>query len=180
VDDGTIVRAILDGDESAFGDVVAHYSSDVFRTCYRVLGRVDEAEEAAQETFVSAYRSLATFRAEGNLGGWLAAIAVRQSLRLVATRRRFASVRAPIEAADAVFTSGDDPLDLVLRDERHDEARRALAEIGEPYREVLALRFFADQSLESIAASTGRPLGTVKAQLHRGLERLRRNSEGRR
>lgn len=52
--------------------------------------------------------------------------------------------------------------------------RRAVAALPEPYREVVALRFFGDLSLLDIAAATGRPEGTVKAQLHRGLERLRK------
>jgi len=59
--------------------------------------------------------------------------------------------------------------------ERRDTVRLAVAALDEPYREVVAMRFFADMSLERIAAGTGRPLGTVKAQLHRGLERLRRS-----
>ena len=56
--------------------------------------------------------------------------------------------------------------------------RRAVASLGEPYREVVALRFFGELSLLDIAAATGRPEGTIKAQLHRGLERLRRSLGG--
>ena len=58
--------------------------------------------------------------------------------------------------------------------------RDAVANLGEPYREVVALRFFGELSLLDIAAATGRPEGTVKAQLHRGLERLRRSLGGER
>jgi RNA polymerase sigma-70 factor (ECF subfamily) len=51
--------------------------------------------------------------------------------------------------------------------------RLAVAALGEPYREVVALRFFGEMSLEEIAATTRRPLNTVKTHLRRGLERLR-------
>jgi RNA polymerase sigma-70 factor (ECF subfamily) len=51
--------------------------------------------------------------------------------------------------------------------------RTAVAELGEPYREVVSLRFFGEMSLDEIARQTGRPLGTVKTHLRRGLHRLR-------
>src|SRR3954452_10448811 len=67
-----------------------------------------------------------------------------------------------------------DPATTVLRSERASEIRAAVAGLEEPYREVVALRFFAERSLAEIAEATDRPLGTVKTHLHRGLARLRR------
>jgi RNA polymerase sigma-70 factor (ECF subfamily) len=66
-----------------------------------------------------------------------------------------------------------DPAVLAVRAERATEVRTAVRALPEPYREVVALRFFGDASLEDIARETGRPLGTVKTHLHRGLARLR-------
>jgi RNA polymerase sigma-70 factor (ECF subfamily) len=57
--------------------------------------------------------------------------------------------------------------------EARDSVRRAVAELPDPYREVVALRFFADLSLAEVSEATGRPLNTVKTHLRRGLERLR-------
>jgi len=71
-----------------------------------------------------------------------------------------------------------DPAILALRAERATEIRTAVATLPEPYREVVALRFFGEASLEEIARETGRPLGTVKTHLHRGLARLRGDLEG--
>ena len=65
-----------------------------------------------------------------------------------------------------------------MRAERATEIRAAVIALPEPYREVVALRFFADASLDQIATQTGRPLGTVKTHLHRGLARLRAGLEG--
>ena len=64
-----------------------------------------------------------------------------------------------------------------VRSERDAQLRAAVAALDEPYREVVALRFFADRSLAEIAEVTDRPLGTVKTHLHRGLARLRRAIE---
>jgi RNA polymerase sigma-70 factor (ECF subfamily) len=73
---------------------------------------------------------------------------------------------------------GPDPATVSLRSERAATVREALAGLDEPYREVVALRFFGDLSLGEIADQTGRPLGTVKTHLHRGLLRLRASLEG--
>ena len=66
-----------------------------------------------------------------------------------------------------------DPSAQAIEAERSAAVRRAVERLDEPYREVVALRFFADLSLNEIAAQSGRPLGTVKTHLHRGLQRLR-------
>ena len=132
-----------------------------------------------------AYRSLATWRGEGAFGAWLSRIAVRLAIRRLAQRKQVTWLD-PIAAestrrqrpyrstsrADAV-----DPAHTLLRSERDAELRTAVGALDEPYREVVALRFFAERSLAEIAEATGRPLGTVKTHLHRGLARLRRALE---
>ena len=185
---------MLRGDRDAFRILVERESTTVVRACHRVLGDVRDAEDAAQESFVTAYRSLASWRGEGTFGAWMARIAVRVSLR-VASRRRPVTWIDPITAESAdpgqartpadrasrsALMSGaldaagaHDPAALALRGEREVAVRAAVAGLEEPYREVVALRFFGDLSLAEIAAVSGRPLGTVKTHLHRGLGRLR-------
>jgi RNA polymerase sigma-70 factor (ECF subfamily) len=151
-------------------------SAAVVRACQRILGDRGEAEDAAQEAFVTAYRSLGTWRGDGPWGAWVARIAVRIALRQVA-RRRTVAWTDPVDSADARTTitsdSASDPAVRAMRVERSVALRTAVARLDEPYRETVALRFFAERSLAEIAAETGRPLGTVKTHLHRGLQRLR-------
>lgn len=196
VDDGEardIVAAVLRGDRDAFRRLVERESTSVVRACHRVLGDVHDAEDAAQEAFVIAYRSLATWRGEGTFGAWIARIAVRVALRHAARRRPMASIDplADGPTADMALSPADrasraalltgaldaapthDPAALALRGEREVAIRAAVADLDEPYRETVALRFFGDLSLLEIASVSGRPLGTVKTHLHRGLLRLR-------
>lgn len=116
-----------------------------------------------------AYRSLGSYRGDGPLGGWLMRIATRQSFRRLSQRRDSAELPADMPAGSAA----PDPVAATLAGERERSVRLAVAGLGEPYREVVALRFFGELSLDEIAKTTGRPLGTVKTHLRRGLERLR-------
>lgn len=182
-DDRRIVEAILAGDREAFRRLVDREGPGVVAACARVLGDRHEAEDVAQEAFVIAYRSLAAWRGDGPFGAWLARIAVR-----LAVRR--ASRRKPVVWLDPLAAESDapgheryrpsggahapDPSAELLRVERDGEIRAAVAALDEPYREVVALRFFAERSLAEIAEVTDRPLGTVKTHLHRGLARLRK------
>ena len=171
VDDRALVTAVRSGDRDAFGLLVDRETAAVYRACLRILGRPHDAEDVTQESFVAAYRSIGQFRGEGSLRGWLLRIATRQSYRRLAQRRPDAELDT-IGAAHLSDTSAD-PTRVVVAAERREDVRRAVNELTDPYREVVALRFFGEMSLAEVAEATGRPINTVKTHLRRGLERLR-------
>ena len=191
-----MVAAVLAGDRDAFRVLVERESRGLMRSCYRVLGDLHDAEDAAQEAFVTAYRALGTWRGDGPFGAWLARIGVRIAVRKASQRRSVVWIDASPVAADGGGADGDganavgerallaalgraaaDPAQLAVRAERAASIRAAVANLDEPYREVVALRFFSELSLAEIADVADRPLGTVKTHLHRGLQRLRRALE---
>ena len=171
VDDRALVDAVLAGDRQAFGHLVERETRSVYRACLRILGRPHDAEDVTQESFVAAFRAIGGYRGDGSLRGWLLKIATRQSFRRLAQRRPTAELDAVGEPilADAAA----DPKRIVVAAEARDEVREAVAQLPEPYREVVALRFFGELSLAEVAEATGRPINTVKTHLRRGLERLR-------
>jgi RNA polymerase sigma-70 factor, ECF subfamily len=178
LDDLAAVEAVLSGDRDAFRILVDRESAAVIRACHRILGDLHEAEDAAQETFVTAFRGLAGWRGDGPFGAWLRRIAVRIALRRVQRRRDVTWIDPGNPAEGIDLPGGPDPASTTLRAERAADVRAAVARLDEPYREVVALRFFGELSLDEIAAQTGRPLGTVKTHLRRGLIRLRTAVEG--
>jgi RNA polymerase sigma-70 factor (ECF subfamily) len=179
IDELQVVQAVLDGDRDAFAILVDREAAAVVRACHRVLSDLAEAEDVAQDAFVTAYRSLATWRGDGPFGAWLTRIAVRLAIRQLGRRKAVTWLRAPVSEDDLDVTANlsagpqFQPEHLAITAEHASATRRAVADLEEPYREVVALRFFAEQSLEEIATLTGRPLGTVKTHLRRGLLRLR-------
>lgn len=172
MDDRGLARAIASGDREAFRALVDRESAMVYRTCYRIVGRAADAEDIAQESFVTAYRAMASYRGDGALGGWLARIAVRNCFRRLAQRRD----SEPLDlAAEGPADVTNEPLELAVAAERQRAVRSAVASLPDPYREVIVLRFFRELQLNEIATATGRPLGTIKTHLRRGLERLRQS-----
>jgi len=188
------VDAVLAGDRDAFRFLVERESASVVRSCHRVLGDLHDAEDAAQEAFVIAYRSLAGWRGDGPFGAWIGRIAVRNAIRRAKSRRSVARIdptdpdllpgsglgnasagadRASLAALALGLRGSTDPALISLRAERADDLRRAVIQLDEPYRETLMLRFYSDLTLAEIAVETGRPVGTVKTHLFRGLARLR-------
>jgi RNA polymerase sigma-70 factor (ECF subfamily) len=168
VDDRAVVDAILSGDRDAFRIIVEQTQGPVYRTCLRILGSVADAEDVAQESFVTVFRSLGTYRGDGPLVAWVVRIATRTAFRRRSQRRP----TVDLAVAQNTATGGPDPLSSTIADERRAAVRSAVAALDEPYREVVALRYFGELSLEEVASATDRNVNTIKTQLRRGLQRL--------
>lgn len=171
VDDRAFIDALRAGDRDAFGALVELETPSVYRVCLRILGRQHDAEDAAQEAFVAAYRSIGSFRSDGPLRAWLMRIATRQAFRRLAARKPTADLDLVSETL--MTDASAEPSRIATTAEQQADVRRAVSSLPDPYREVVALRFFADLSLAEVADATGRPINTVKTHLRRGLERLR-------
>lgn len=169
--DRALVDAVLAGDTETYRALVDRESRSVIGLCTAILGNSDDAQDVAQDAFVHAYRSLAGYRGDGTFGAWIGKIATRMAISRAAEyrRRRIESSGADINPPD----EHANPERQIVNLEHAVEIRLAIDSLPAEQRDVVALRFYQDMSIEGIAATTRSPIGTVKSRLHRGLARLR-------
>ena len=172
--DRQLVDAVLLGNSEAFRVLIERVSPSVIGVSRRIVGDPDEAQDVAQEAFLRAYRALATFRGDGPFGAWVTRIAARLAVARVVSRRDLVAMPTDdLERRAVSSRSSDDPEASALKGEQRTAIRDAIGLLPLPQRKVVALRFYADLTLEEIAQLTTTPLGTVKSRLHRGMATLR-------
>ena len=164
-------------DEDAFTSLVTRHGRMVHGVCRRVLGNRHDAEDVAQDTFIRAYKALATYPPERiralKQKAWLHRIAVN----VVRNRVRGARPRlVELNGSEPDHATG--PEEDVLRKVEIDELAARVACLPVKYREAVVLRHVQDLSYAEVAEALGQPVGTVKANVHRGLKLLRGEDHG--
>lgn len=174
-----LVEAGQRGDVEAFNRIVRLYEGRVYNLCYRMLGDADAAADAAQDTFIAAYRNLRSFRG-GVFRSWLLRIAANNCYDLLRARKRrhATSLDAAREPDDDgpgfdVADEGESPDEFALRRELGVAIQKSLAVLPEDQRIVVILSDIQGMAYEEIAQITSTNLGTVKSRLSRGRARLR-------
>ena len=169
-DDAALARRLAADLDASFESLVLAHQDRLFTIAFRTGGDRHDAEELVQDCFVRAYRALATYPPprirELRLRGWLTTILLNAGRNRARVRR--------VPTAELVFDPGTEPAvdPLTRRDERETWAR-LLAGLSPAQRTAVVLRHVDGMSYAEIAEATGRPEGTVKAHVHRGLAALR-------
>jgi RNA polymerase sigma-70 factor, ECF subfamily len=178
------------GDALAFNRLVEERHGDIYALLYRLTEDPEEARDLTQETFLQAFRHLASFRGDADLRTWLYRIAVNQARnrwRWWKRRRRDRTVSLDAPASEGVDAplsaglaadAGLDPERQALARERELALHAALKSLSRPYREVIVLRDIEGLSYEEVATALDLNVGTVKSRLSRGRNELRRRLEG--
>ena len=176
-DDSQLIERAQRGDSAAYEEIVQRYQQIVFRTAYVITGSSADAEDAAQEGFVKAYRALDRFRSGADLRPWLLRIVANEARNRVRSSGRRHQLELRLTEG---FRSGDavpSPEAVAIA---ADERRRLLAMVNalsEEDRLVIASRYFLQLSGEETAAALGIAEGTVKSRLSRALARLKARVE---
>ncbi len=155
------MNAARAGDLDAFAALVGRHQAAVYRVALRVLGSESDAEDAAQDAFVQAWRGLGRFRGESSVSTWLYRIVTNRCLNLLAARR-------PTEALDREAPAGaGDPAQIAEQHERFAAVARAVAGLPGEQRAALVLREFEGLSYDEITEVLGVSLPAVKSRIHR-------------
>ena len=162
-----VVRRCLAGDQMAMLQLVHQYQGRVFGLCYRMLGQRQDAEDAAQETFVRMLRHLQRWDAEREFEPWLLAIAGNRCRTALAKRGR--APRSEILPEDRIE---DDAQERLAANQLAEEIQLALSQIRDEYREAFVLFHEHQRSYLEIADVMNVPVGTIKTWVHRARKDL--------
>lgn len=176
--EAALIRRCCEGDRICFDALVTRYASRVYNIAFRITGHAQDAEDAAQETFVRAFRAMRKFRFQCEFSTWLYRIAVNASLDELKRRKRrpaaFSSLKQDEDEPDPQYSTREpDPQQTLQERERQAVIARALNALPPHYRLVLTLYDIEGHSYQEIAAVTDTPVGTVKSRLNRARLALR-------
>ena len=188
VSDLDLVRRAQAGDAEAFGELVERNRRAVFRAALAAIGSAAEADDVAQETFVTAYRKLNSFRGEAAFRTWLLSITWRKAidrrksltrwLRLTVTPAGFdEDARDLVESVPSGRRSQEEDLSGVELQKR---LRRLIAALPKKLRDALLLAGSGEYTYEQISQMLGCPLGTVKWRVSEARKLLKSKLEAHR
>ena len=161
------------GDAEAFRKLVERHGDHAYGLALRMLGVASEAEEAAQDAFVRAWRALPHFRGESSFSTWLHRIVVRRALDRQAALKTRRAREAPMDEADLAGAAAAAPGDAARRGDLHRKLDRLMGSLSEMQRAVVLLYYYEDHSVEEVARTLELPEGSVKTHLHRARAQLR-------
>ena len=168
MDDVEAVRLALAGDRRGAEMLLARYQMDVYNTTLRILGNPADAEDATQDVFVRVLTRLDQYRPGEPFGAWLHGIARNRSIDLLRRRRP----EIDIESAPSAGRASADVEALALGHIERERLRAALEKLPARDRALLVLRYWEDQSVESVAGALGMTEGAAKVALLRARRAL--------
>jgi len=177
--DPDLVGGAQQGDTRAFDELVRRYRDRVYRLSFKILRNEDDAAEALQDAFLSAYRGLRNFKAESTFSTWLYRITTNASLMKYRKRRdnlvSLEQSQSPSEGAEAVQVPdwSTQPLDELLDAETRQVMEEGKALLDEDLRTVFTLRDEEGLSNAEVAEILDLSVAAVKSRLHRARLRLR-------
>lgn len=171
--EGEWIRRSQAGEQAAFQQIARLHSESLFRCALTLCRDRQFAEDVAQETLLETWRSIHRFDGRCRFSTWLYSILRHRFLKAVSRSSYRKLAELPSDAAAFVLPVDADPSLDLQRSEDAARIRLAVIALPEEHRNVIELRFFAEATLEDIAATLDIPIGTVKSRLHHGLEKLR-------
>ncbi len=173
------VRRFLEGEEEAFNRIVQRWERKVYNLAWRMLGNREDAQDVAQETFLSIFKSLKSLRDPGRFSTWLYQITLNHC------RARWKSRATMMTSGDSISVTageeGENPSSVPSAPAKGDSLeamdliRKALAGLSEDHRTAVILKEYVGLSLEELAQVMGCPLSTAKSRLYHGLREVQQN-----
>lgn len=183
-EDMELIRRFLSGDQESFTGLVVKYQNKVYNLCFRVMGEHAEAQDMAQEIFLTVHKSLKNFRGDSLFSTWIFRVTVnhcKNRIKYLGRRKYYSSVSIdkPLETEDGDFyqvvtDEEPDPESQLESRQIQDVVQAAIATLDSDHRMVIVLRDIQEMSYEEIAEIVGVKVGTVKSRIHRARSELKK------
>lgn len=178
--DDQLIDRVLRGEADAFGTLVHRWERPIYGLTLRMLGHSEDARDATQETFLSAYTNLKNFRGDAKFSSWLYRIA----LNVCHSKLRRRSGRQDASLEQQHEEVGFEPVapelgvdERILGDQVSQHVRKALAAIPAEMRQVIVMKEYEELKFHEIAEILDIPVSTVKTRMYTGLRELRKRLE---
>lgn len=165
------IERVKAGDKEAFTSLVNAYKDMVYTVCLRMLASEADAEEAAQDVFVKAYRSIGSFQAKAKFSTWLYRITYNNCISMIRKRVKLIDLvdEVPESVVDEREMSG---LDTLSAEERSKYLTMAMESLAETDAVVVTLFYYDELSLHEIAEVTGLSSNNIRIKLHRSRKKM--------
>ena len=180
-----IDKAVNDKDQQAYATLMKRYKKAVYFMILKMIRDADDAEDLTMEAFAKAFRNLHRFKKDYTFRTWLFRIATNNTIDFIRKKKlKTMSLNNTLtdDGGNSVNIDVEDdnnnPQDEYIRTQRIEMVRIFVDKLPAKYRKLVKLRYFDELSYEEIAQELDKPLGTVKAQLHRSRELLYEIAQG--
>jgi len=174
-----IDKAVQEKDQQAYATLMKRYKKAVYFMILKMIRDADDAEDLTMEAFAKAFKNLERFKKDYTFSTWLFRIATNNAIDFIRKKKlKTMSLNNTLsdDSGNAVTIDIEDddnnPQDVYIRTQRIEMVRIFVDKLPAKYRKLVQLRYFDELSYEEIAQELDKPLGTVKAQLHRSRELL--------
>lgn len=171
-----LIQQILNGNNDAFEQIVVKYQNLVYTICLNIVRNSHDAENMAQETFLSAYCSLSEFRG-GSFKSWICKIAARKSIDFKRKMNKVLSHEETFDIAELQIPDSTDIDTQIETKDRREKLNHIISGIPGKYISVVRAYYFEQMSVKDIAQQQGLPAKTVETQLYRAKKLIRERWE---
>jgi RNA polymerase sigma factor (sigma-70 family) len=163
------IKKVINGETNCFSYLVEKYKDVVFSIALKVLKNRVDAEEAAQESFIKAFRSLHTYRAKAKFSTWLYRITYNTC---ISETRKKKTENIPLDKVQVRYDDEEINLDDIPENRREKYVNAALKKLPEDEYTIVLLYYYKDESIEEISKITGLTVSNVKIKLYRARKKL--------
>ena len=166
------IREILKGDTGSFSQLVEKYSRLAFSLSMKLLNQREDAEEAAQDSFVKAYNSLSSFQSSSTFKTWFFRIVYNTSISKLRTRKNIEVKFEDVKITDSEINYTENAIGKLNSEDRQKYLQIGLDRLAPDERVLLNMYYYDDFSMDEISVITGLSESNVKVKIHRSRKRL--------